>query len=185
MEEDTVLDVFSEEADWLLVRVRGGAQTLGFVPRTYCEPLDASREVEVPDAAEAEADLEAQRAQEAAEARQRETAERQRQLKLKDKVETWSVSELEGKKKKKGTLGVGNGAVFFASDTDKVGAMQGRADAVARQAVPDYGSRVGHAVGLERDPPKLFDAARAPAHTLRWKRAGDIGQARDVERGRG
>jgi hypothetical protein len=31
------------------------------------------------------------------------------------------VSEIDKKgKKKKGTLGVGNGAVFFASDSDKV-----------------------------------------------------------------
>jgi hypothetical protein len=27
---------------------------------------------------------------------------------------------MDGKKKKKGTLGVGNGAIFFASDSDKV-----------------------------------------------------------------
>lgn len=120
MEEDAVLQVFSAEEDWLLVRVEGGAEHLGFVPRTYCEPLDESQEVEVADAAEAEADLEEQRQQEAIDARQREAAERQRQLKLKDKVETWGVSQVEGKKKKKGTLGVGNGAVFFASDTDKV-----------------------------------------------------------------
>lgn len=118
MDEDAVCQVFSEEEDWLLVRVQGSGQDkLGFVPRTYCEPLDASREVEVADAAEAEAELEAQRAQEA---HQREMQERQRQLKLKDKVETWNVSEVDGRKKKKGTLGVGNGAVFFASDTDKV-----------------------------------------------------------------
>ena len=58
-----------------------------------------------------------------------------------DKVKTWSGitvrlsfeavqpqhakpflcgQEMDGKKKKKGTLGVGNGAIFFASDSDKV-----------------------------------------------------------------
>jgi hypothetical protein len=38
-----------------------------------------------------------------------------------DSIETWSVSEVDRKgKKKKGTLGVGNGAVFFASEADKV-----------------------------------------------------------------
>lgn len=120
MEEDAVLQVFSVEEDWLLVRIEDGPETLGFVPRTYCEPLDQSNEVEVADAAEAEADLEEQRQQDAIDARAREATERQRQLKLKDKVETWSVSQVENKKKKKGTLGVGNGAVFFASDTDKV-----------------------------------------------------------------
>lgn len=38
-----------------------------------------------------------------------------------DDIKTWAVSELDKKgKKKKGTLGVGNGAIFFASESDKV-----------------------------------------------------------------
>lgn len=38
-----------------------------------------------------------------------------------DDIKTWPVSEIDKKgKKKKGTLGVGNGAVFFASEADKV-----------------------------------------------------------------
>lgn len=38
-----------------------------------------------------------------------------------DSIVTWSISEVDKKgKKKKGTLGVGNGAVFFASEADKV-----------------------------------------------------------------
>jgi actin cytoskeleton-regulatory complex protein SLA1 len=38
-----------------------------------------------------------------------------------DGIQTWSVSEIDKKgKKKKGTLGIGNGAVFFASEADKV-----------------------------------------------------------------
>jgi hypothetical protein len=38
-----------------------------------------------------------------------------------DKIQTWSISEIDKKgKKKKGTLGVGNGAVYFASESDKV-----------------------------------------------------------------
>lgn len=37
-----------------------------------------------------------------------------------DAIKTWSISEVDKKgKKKKGTLGVGNGAVFFASEADK------------------------------------------------------------------
>jgi hypothetical protein len=44
---------------------------------------------------------------------------------VKDEVETWSISELDKKgKKKKGTLGVGNGAIFFASETDKVSRVE-------------------------------------------------------------
>ena len=38
-----------------------------------------------------------------------------------DSIQTWSVSEVDAKgKKKKGTLGIGNGAMFFASESDKV-----------------------------------------------------------------
>jgi hypothetical protein len=38
-----------------------------------------------------------------------------------DSIQTWSVSEIDKKgKKKKGTFGVGNGAAFFASESDKV-----------------------------------------------------------------
>lgn len=38
----------------------------------------------------------------------------------KDPIETWSIQLMDKKKKKKGTLGIGNGAVFFASESDKV-----------------------------------------------------------------
>ncbi len=37
-----------------------------------------------------------------------------------DSIKTWSISEVDAKgKKKKGTLGIGNGAMFFASESDK------------------------------------------------------------------
>ena len=37
-----------------------------------------------------------------------------------DAIKTWAISEVDKKgKKKKGTLGVGNGAIFFASEADK------------------------------------------------------------------
>jgi len=120
MADEDVLHVYSIEEDWLLVRVGSGSHQLGFVPKNYCEALDESAEVDMADAAEGQADVESARAQEAEAAQHIEQAEIMRQRKLKDKVETWSIAEMEGKKKKKGTLGVGNGAVFFASDTDKV-----------------------------------------------------------------
>jgi len=38
-----------------------------------------------------------------------------------DTIQTWIVSEVDAKgKKKKGTLGIGNGSIFFASESDKV-----------------------------------------------------------------
>lgn len=175
MEEDAVLQVFSVEEDWLLVRVEGSAEHLGFVPRTYCEPLDESQEVEVADAAEAEADLEEQRQQDAIDLRAREAAERQRQLKLKDKVETWGVSQVEGKKKKKGTLGVGNGAVFFASDTDKVSSTllvpSVEADISVTCSTNLYlRARLGIFSLIKRDPTLILHSPRSSPLPLRWIR---------------
>lgn len=117
MAEDDVLHVFAEEDEWLLVRVEGGDERLGFVPKNYCEPLEAANEVEVEGASASAAEVEAQRA---AEEERAAAAEHQRELKRQDKLEMWSISEVEGSLKKKGTLSVGNGAIFFASEMDKV-----------------------------------------------------------------
>lgn len=119
MDEEASLYVYAVEDEWLLVRIEGGDERLGFVPRNYCEEMDESTSVAVEGAAESAAGVEQQRAEEEESARQRELEEHKRQLRLKDKVETWSVAELDGKKKKNGTLGVGNGAIFFASEADK------------------------------------------------------------------
>ncbi|ORX39089.1 hypothetical protein BD324DRAFT_587922 [Kockovaella imperatae] len=125
MEEDQTIHVYSVEEDWILAQVGDEGSKLGFVPRTYCEPIDEMEATTVvADPEEAEAELQAAWQEEEEAQRQREAAEKQRLLKLKDKVETWSISEMEGKKKKKGTLGVGNGAVFFASDTDKMSGVK-------------------------------------------------------------
>lgn len=48
-------------------------------------------------------------------------AQSKAQARVSDDIKTWSVSEVDKKgKKKKGTLGIGNGALFFASESDKV-----------------------------------------------------------------
>lgn len=120
MDEDAVLHVYDAEGEWLLVRIDGGDDMLGFVPTNYCEEMDEANAIAVADVDDSAADVEAQRAQEEEEEKQRQIAARQRELRAKDTVETWSVAELDGKKKKKGTLGVGNGAIFFASESDKV-----------------------------------------------------------------
>lgn len=40
---------------------------------------------------------------------------------MEDEIQTWQVSEIDKKgKKKKGKLGIGGGTVFFASEADKV-----------------------------------------------------------------
>lgn len=121
MEEDAVLNVYAEEDEWILVHVEGGSDKLGFVPKNYCEAGDEAEAAEEPEDTAA-------LAQQEEEDRQRSIAAKQRELALNDKVETWSISELDGKKKKKGSFSVGNGTIFFASESDKVGRESGVAD---------------------------------------------------------
>lgn len=48
-------------------------------------------------------------------------AQSKAQARVSDDIKTWPVSEVDKKgKKKKGTLGIGSGALFFASESDKV-----------------------------------------------------------------
>lgn len=48
-------------------------------------------------------------------------AQSKAQARVSDEIKTWSVSKVDKKgKKKKGTLGIGNGSLFFASEADKV-----------------------------------------------------------------
>lgn len=60
-----------------------------------------------------------------------------------DDIQTWSVSEVDKKgKKKKGTLGVGNGALFFASESDKVQGCLSRVLIYHRYFVTDSGAEM-------------------------------------------
>jgi len=132
IDADVDLNVYAEEDDWILVSVVGAEHTLGFVPKNYCEPLDGAADEDddggqgaaVGAAVAAGGVTAAAAAAAAAAARQDDerarAAAKQRELALKDKVESWSISELDGKKKKKGSLSVGNGTIFFSSDSDKV-----------------------------------------------------------------
>lgn len=115
MEEDAVLHVYAVEDEWLLVRIDGGDDRLGFVPKNYCEALDDADEVEVAGAAESAADVEAQRAAEEEAERNRAREARLRELRLQDSVESWAITKVDGQKKDEGTLGIGNGAIFFIS----------------------------------------------------------------------
>ncbi|KAL4075896.1 hypothetical protein J3A83DRAFT_4223634 [Scleroderma citrinum] len=115
--EDEILLVFNREEEWLLVQSQNEGGKAGFVPGNYIEevlseptsiqhipstdPPARSRPVSVyvdP------ADLVAQTSAKA----------------QADDIKTWAVSEVDKRgKKKKGTLGVGNGTFFFASESDK------------------------------------------------------------------
>jgi hypothetical protein len=128
MDADVDLHVYAEEDEWVLVSIGGTEDKLGFVPRNYCEPLDdddaegagGGGVSPVAAGAAAAGGLAAGAAAAAAADERARAAAQQRELAAKDKVESWSISELDGKKKKKGSLSVGNGTIFFASESDKV-----------------------------------------------------------------
>ncbi|KAJ7507765.1 hypothetical protein B0H11DRAFT_1968579 [Mycena galericulata] len=112
--EDQVLLVFeTDEEDWLLVQTDEDGGKAGFVPANYVEATSGEEEaapslqIVVPASPPKPAYV--------------DPAARVASTKIKaDDIQTWSVSEVDKKgKKKKGTLGVGNGAVFFASESDK------------------------------------------------------------------
>ncbi|KAF9534358.1 hypothetical protein CPB83DRAFT_879575 [Crepidotus variabilis] len=112
--EADVLLVFETEEDWILVQDKN-SEKAGYVPGNYVEVFDADESPEsaatsrivVPDSPPKPAYV--------------DPGERVASAKVTaDDIKTWSVSELDKKgKKKKGTLGVGNGSVFFASESDK------------------------------------------------------------------
>ncbi|KAF9462614.1 hypothetical protein BDZ94DRAFT_1260849 [Collybia nuda] len=112
--EDEILLVFDTEQDWLLVQSRKDDEKAGYVPGNYVETYTESKDstvvpIVVPPSAPRPVSTYV------------DPADRVASTKVtSDGIKTWSVSEIDKKgKKKKGTLGIGNGAVFFASESDK------------------------------------------------------------------
>lgn len=117
--EDELLLVFDREDDWILVQSQKEGGKAGFVPGNYVEEHieeDAESTASIHHVSSTglsgrpvsvyvdPADLVAQT-----------SAKVQA-----DDIKTWAVSEVDKKgKKKKGTLGIGNGTFFFASESDK------------------------------------------------------------------
>ncbi|GAA5877710.1 hypothetical protein JCM3774_006651 [Rhodotorula dairenensis] len=144
-EQLEVLD--EEEPDWVLCRKGNGQKGVGYVPATYIEG-GAGAEGTAADAEPAQTYTPVQDEAGAEEAE--EEAEEQDHHSYAapaaavaaaavpaaasyasagsagaSSVETWSVTMLDAKKKKKkGTLGVGNGSLFFASESDKTPVQQ-------------------------------------------------------------
>ncbi|KAK7049547.1 cytoskeletal protein binding protein [Paramarasmius palmivorus] len=113
VKEDDILLAFETEEDWTLVQstTKGKA---GLVPANYVEPHDegassATSQIVIPPDPPRPVSTYVDPAERVASAKANT-----------DDIKTWSVSEVDKKGKKlKGTLGVGNGAVFFASETSK------------------------------------------------------------------
>ncbi|KAH7930078.1 hypothetical protein BV22DRAFT_1191549 [Leucogyrophana mollusca] len=122
IKEDDILLVFDREGDWILVQSQQEGGKAGFVPATYVEESTGEEEpqghsipqIVVPPSPEPPArpvSTYVDPADRVALAPAKAQA---------DDIKTWAISEVDKKgKKKKGTLGIGNGAVFFASESDK------------------------------------------------------------------
>ncbi|EEB91930.1 hypothetical protein MPER_09637, partial [Moniliophthora perniciosa FA553] len=116
IKEDEILLAFDTEEEWLLVQSTAKGGKAGFVPANYVEPHNegeeessAAQQVVVPPDPPRPVSTYVDPAERVANAKANT-----------DDIKTWSVSEVDKKGKKlKGTLGVGNGAVFFASETSK------------------------------------------------------------------
>ncbi|KAI9433599.1 hypothetical protein H4582DRAFT_1986948 [Lactarius indigo] len=124
VKEDQLLLVFGPEEDgWLLVQDKDDGK-VGYVPGNYIEAVDDTSSIAaVPSAAPhiVVPDSPPRRARPVSTYVDPAELVRSTASKVKaDAIKTWSVSEIDKKgKKKKGTLGVGNGAIFFASEADK------------------------------------------------------------------
>ncbi|RDX55445.1 hypothetical protein OH76DRAFT_1396833 [Lentinus brumalis] len=127
VKEDEILDVYVQEEDWLLVSSRSEEGKIGYVPGNYVEETDG--EGEAPAGAPAAASISSIVVPDSPPQPARpvstyvDPADRVAAASNKaqaDSIKTWSISEIDAKgKKKKGTLGIGNGAMFFASESDK------------------------------------------------------------------
>lgn len=126
--EDELLDVYSssEGDDWLLASRRSdGAAGLGYIPANYTESADVAEAQPATEAAPIPAQPEHSAHDNVYQASVSELGappahpSRSTPPVQQDSIQTWSVSLIDGKKKRKGTIGIGNGALFFSSDSDK------------------------------------------------------------------
>ncbi|EKM80311.1 hypothetical protein AGABI1DRAFT_73392 [Agaricus bisporus var. burnettii JB137-S8] len=112
--EDDILLAFDLEGDWLLVQSKTGDEGAGYVPGNYVEESTGDESPSIPVITPTSNPRPVSTYVDPAD---RVAASK---VAVADDIKTWSVSEVDKKgKKKKGTLGIGNGAVFFASETDK------------------------------------------------------------------
>ncbi|KAI1789509.1 hypothetical protein LXA43DRAFT_576611 [Ganoderma leucocontextum] len=127
LKEDEILNVYGKDDEWLLVSSPEEEGRVGYVPGNYVE--ETSGDGEEAAAAPAAPSLSSIVVPDSPPKPARpvstyvDPADRVAATSNKaqaDSIQTWSISEVDAKgKKKKGTLGIGNGAMFFASESDK------------------------------------------------------------------
>ncbi|PFH46321.1 hypothetical protein AMATHDRAFT_7968 [Amanita thiersii Skay4041] len=113
VKEDEILFVYETDQDWLLVQSQKEGGRAGYVPGNYVEAAAAD------DPPQATTSPQARPASTYVDPADRVASSKASQPNP-DPIKTWSVSDADKKgKKKKGTLGIGNGSIFFASESDK------------------------------------------------------------------
>ncbi|TIA90146.1 hypothetical protein E3P99_01695 [Wallemia hederae] len=137
--EDDILNVYGDlNDDWILAaRQVDPAAGLGYVPANYTESIDggaadSSQPAPAPAVAPApapapipspsppnEPQVHQPSVQELGPPPTHPSKQPSPTPVQQDKIQTWPVSFMDGKKKRKGTIGIGNGALFFSSDSDK------------------------------------------------------------------
>ncbi|KAH9823198.1 hypothetical protein DFH28DRAFT_881263 [Melampsora americana] len=115
--EDEIIDLYEEDGDWSLVGRQGhqGSRGVGYVPTSYIETIAQLNDGSSAAPAVAEAMISP-----------RDTTMNPTRPDSAGvaEVKTWAVTDIDQKKKRKGTLGIGNGALIFASESDKTGVQQ-------------------------------------------------------------
>ncbi|EUC53910.1 actin cytoskeleton-regulatory complex protein SLA1, putative [Rhizoctonia solani AG-3 Rhs1AP] len=130
--EDEDLLIYDQEAEWTLVKSTKSGGKAGYVPATYIEPTGSAQEEEEESVAPVASPPVPAAAPRTSYSDPTELVAASHTKARNDPVETWSVSIIDKKdKKKKGTLGVGNGAIFFSSESDKTPVQQWQTSAVA------------------------------------------------------
>ncbi|KIY73779.1 hypothetical protein CYLTODRAFT_386449 [Cylindrobasidium torrendii FP15055 ss-10] len=118
--EDEILYVFDTEEEWLLVQSKSDHGKAGYVPANYVEATSADADVDDAPAAPSHGIVIPDDPPRPV-STYVDPADRVAAAKVSaDDIKTWSVADVDQKgKKTKGTLGVGNGSIFFASESSK------------------------------------------------------------------
>ncbi|TIC04805.1 hypothetical protein E3Q08_02611 [Wallemia mellicola] len=117
--ENDLLDIYESDADWFLAALQHNRNAgLGYIPANYTVDLDGDDQTQP--TAEEPVDQPASFAPPPTHPSKVPQQKVQQPSVQQDIIQTWQLSLIDSKKKKKkGTLGVGNGSLFFSSDSDK------------------------------------------------------------------
>lgn len=184
MVEDELLRVYESDGVWLLVKkqgndpLSGGEGRLGYVPANYVDEAEAVDTGAAPVTEDHEGAEEEEEEEEEEEADVTASAATIPQIQLPqttqlgkgDEIKMWPVSALDGKKKKKkGTLGIGNASLFFASESDKTPVQK-----ISVLHIVNHSLEKGKTLHLETSPEAGLSESTLAFHTGSKDAASDI-----------